>query len=61
MTALAVAVHGAFEGAAKRSVRSFEIHPFGRGVIQNYALPFLSVIGTGLFASLRASDTGSIS
>ena len=30
------------------------------GVIQNYALPFSSVIGTGLYASLRASDTGPI-
>jgi hypothetical protein len=29
-----------------------------KGVIQNYALPFSSVINTGLFASLRASDTG---
>ena len=28
------------------------------GVIQNYALPFSSVIGTGPYASLRASDTG---
>ena len=32
-----------------------------RGVIQNYALPFSSVIGIGLCASLRASDTGPIS
>ena len=31
------------------------------GVIQNYALPFSSVIGTGLCASLRASDAGPIS
>ena len=30
------------------------------GVIQNCALPFSSVIGTGLYASLRASDTGPI-
>jgi len=30
------------------------------GVIQNYALPFSSVIGTGLYASLKALDTGPI-
>jgi hypothetical protein len=32
----------------------------GTGVIQNNALPFSSVIGTGHYASLRASDTGPI-
>ena len=31
------------------------------GVIQNYALFFLSVIGIGLFAPMRASDIGLIS
>ena len=30
------------------------------GVIQNYAMPFSSVISPGLCASLRASDTGPI-
>ena len=32
-----------------------------RGVIQNYAMPFSSVIGPGLCAPLKASDTGPIS